>query len=248
MIVVCSGEGVSDLGCCSNMLGVCDGNDFRFGPFSVVLDGIIEECLGYSPKEVCPSIYRYYSETSLAQRAQERKNQRRGFVLSGQKHGVETGFFYINAWMLGEIAKELEEQEEDTAVAVLFRDSDGTNTSPRDLWLRKVESMRAGFIRGEYSRGIAMVPRPKSESWFLCAAKENAYQHCAALEELPGNDTSPNAAKRELAKCLGAEATADELLRWIDQNAIRYELLAEQMPSFSDFYTRAKLIFSSLRG
>lgn len=248
MIVVCSGEGVSDLGGCSNQLGVCAGGDFRLGPLSVVIDSVIEECLGYSPKEICPDIYRYYSESALTHRAEERKSQRRGFALAGRKHGLENGFFYINAWMLGEIAKDLEEQEKDAAVAVLFRDSDGTNSSPRDLWARKVMSMKEGFIRADFSRGIPMVPRPKSEAWFLCAVKQNPYQHCGALEDLPGNDNSPNSAKQELSRSLGAGSTAEELLVWIEKNGINRVLLSEQMPSFSSFYERAKTVLESLRG
>lgn len=247
MIIVCSGEGVSDLGACSNLQGVCSGDDFRFGPLSIILDGLINDCLGYSPKEALPATYRYYSEAALSHRAQERKRQRRGFVLAGKKHGAETGFFYINAWMLGEIATGLEEQELDNAVAVLFRDSDGTNSSPRDLWDRKIESMKEGFVRADFSRGIPMVPRPKSEAWLLCAVKENPYQHCGSLEDLPGNDNSPNSAKQMLARSLGMDATADALSEWIANNGINQEMLAAQMSSFASFYERAKFVFGSLR-
>ncbi|PNG45453.1 hypothetical protein A1354_00970 [Pseudomonas asplenii] len=247
MIVVCSGEGVSDLGTCVNQCGACSGDDFRLGPLSIVLDGVIQECLEYSPREVHPATYRYYGEAELVVRAQERKNQRRGFSFAGRKRGVETGYFYINAWTLGEIAKELEAQEGDVSVAVLFRDSDGTNTAPRDLWSKKVTSMVEGFRRAEFSRGIPMVPRPKSESWFLCLAKDNPYQHCEALEELPGNDKSPNSAKQALADCLGENATAEKLLEWIELNGIDQHALAQQMSSFAEFYNRAKEVFLALK-
>ena len=247
MIVVCSGEGVSDLGGCGNQLGYCTGDEFNFGPLSIILDNVVQECLGYSPKDVDPVTYRYYSESALTQRAEDRKRRRGGFSFAGRKRGIETGYFYVNAWMLGEIAKELENQEGDTAVAVLFRDTDGTNSTPRDLWDQKVLSILEGFARADFERGIPMVPRPKSESWLLCVIKDNAYQHCAALEDLSGNDSSPHSAKDALSRALGAEATANELSNWIEVNGIRCDDLAAQMPSFSEFYNRACTVFMSLR-
>ncbi|MEJ5861649.1 hypothetical protein [Pseudomonas farsensis] len=246
MIVVCSGEGVSDLGACSNQLGVCQDASYKLGPLAIVVDSIIEEVLAYSPKETHPSAYRYYSETYLEVRLVQRKKERRGFVLAGRKHGIETGLFYSNAWMLGEIAKELEVAEDDSAIAVLFRDTDGGNSATRDLWLSKHKSMCEGFKRAEFTRGVPMVPRPKSEAWFLCAAKENPYQHCAVLEELSGNDKSPKAVKDQLEDVLGYKATAGNLLDWLENNPLRNAELASQMPSFSAFRERMEEVLQML--
>ncbi|WP_183132430.1 hypothetical protein [Pseudomonas coronafaciens] len=71
-------------------------------------------------------------------------------------------------------------------------------------------------------------------------------QHCAALEKLPGNDNSPNAAKDLLNKELGTKATADELLRWLENNRLRTGALAEQMPSFSAFRHRMREVLQML--
>jgi len=238
VIVVCSGEGVSDLGSCINHSGFCQDDMYRMGPLTVIIDQIIEEVLQYSPMQVHPGIYRYYSEAYLTQRLVEKKNQRRGFVLAGRKHGIETGFFYFNAWMLGEITKELEATEQDVAIAVLFRDTDGTNTAPGDIWSQKTSSMNEGFKRADFTKGVPMMPRPKSESWFLCAAKENPYQHCVVLEDLSGNDRSPNAAKKMLSEVLGGEANSERLLTWLENNNMNCRRLAEEMPSFAKFYHR----------
>lgn len=246
MIILFSGEGISDLGVCDNEIGSCDGTGFRFGPVSLIVDSIANICLGYSPKEVHPERYIYYSELNLVERAEMRKRDRKGYSFSGKKRGIETGFFYINAWMLGEIAKELEAEENDTVAAFLFRDSDGTNSSPRDLWSTKTSSIEEGFIRADFHRGVPIVPRPKSESWFLCAAKANPYQHCATLEDLPGNDDSPNSAKRALAAAMGTDATADELVNWLDANGLDHDRLAAQMPSFSAFLERARAVLMTL--
>lgn len=238
MIVVCSGEGVSDLGACINHAGFCQDDMYRLGPLTFVIDYIIEEVLQYSPIQTHLGTYRYYSEAYLTQRLAAKKNERRGFVLAGRKHGAETGLFYFNAWMLGEISKELEVEEGDVAIAILFRDSDGTNSAPSDIWAQKRASIEEGFKRAEFARGIPMVPRPKSESWFICATKENPYEHCAELEELSGNDRSPNAAKKMLSEILEGEATSERLVTWLEDNGVDCRKLAEEMPSFAKFYER----------
>ncbi|MEX5510792.1 hypothetical protein [Pseudomonas paralactis] len=211
---------------------------YRLGPLTFVIDYIIEEVLQYSPLQTHLGTYRYYSEAYLTQRLAAKKSERRGFFLAGRKHGAETGLFYFNAWMLGEISKELEAAEGDIAIAILFRDSDGTNSSPSDIWSQKKTSIKEGFKRAEFTRGVPMVPRPKSESWFICAAKENPYEHCAELEELSGNDKSPNAAKKMLSAILEGEATNERLLTWLEDNGIDCRKLAIEMPSFSKFYER----------
>ncbi|MDP9533791.1 hypothetical protein Q7L38_14540 [Pseudomonas protegens] len=211
---------------------------YRLGPLTFVIDYIIEEVLQYSPLQTHRGIYRYYSEAYLTQRLIEKKRERRGFVLAGRKHGAETGLFFFNAWMLGEISKELETAEEDVAIAILFRDSDGTNSTPSDIGAQKRKSIEEGFKRADFNRGVPMVPKPKSESWFICAAKENPYAHCAELEELPGNDKSPNAAKKVLSAILDGEATSERLIDWLEDNGVDCRKLAEQMPSFAKFHKR----------
>lgn len=246
MHVIFSGEGVSDLGCCALSSSSCRGLDYRLGPLAIVVDNLIHAVLGYSPRDTCPDTYHYHSESALADQAAERKRQRR-FALAGRKRPVETGFFYINAWMLGEAALELERLEDDAVVAVFFRDTDGTNTSDRALWQTKLDSIEAGFDRAGFDRGVAMLPKPKSEAWFVCAAKENPYQGCERLEELPGNDRSPHSAKLMLAAALGTAATADALTHWLTGNPIDCKRLADAMPSFNRFHARLLQILTSLR-
>lgn len=246
MILVLSGEGVSDLGCCTNQSGACQEEFYKLGPLAVIADSVVEDVLHYSPIEVHPAAYRYFSETYLSDRLVQRKRERKGFFLAGRKHGIDTGLFYSNAWMLGEIAKELEEAEQDVAIAVLFRDTDGTNNDSKNLWQNKHDSICEGFKRADFHKGVPMVPKPKSEAWFICAAKQQPYQHCAALEDLPGNDNSPNAIKNQLAEIFGEEATADFLLDWLGRNRLSTEDLAAQMPSFSAFRQRMEEVLQSL--
>lgn len=246
MIVVVSGEGPSDIGNCATGEYGCIFPDFNIGPMTWLLDGLIEQAHGYSPLAATPGIYRYFSESAISERAQARKREKR-YSLAGKKHGVETGYFYINAWMLADIAKELEEREGDVSMAVLFRDTDGTNSSPRDIWERKYTSMLAGFERAEYERGVPMMPRPKSEAWLLCAIKENPYQGCAVLETISGNDASPQSAKRMLDEALEVSGSSENICNWLSDNYFDYAAVADQMPSFYAFRERALHVLSQIR-
>ena len=236
MRIVLSGEGRSDLGQCTNQQGECQFPDFAPGPMTLLVDKALEQRLCYSLLECTPQQYRYISEAGLQARAQAHKDtQRRTLALVGKKHGQETGFFYRNAWMLGEAARALEQQEGDPVIAVLFRDADGTHGSPATEYQSKYESMRQGFLRaGLETRGVPMLPRPKSEAWLLCAIKNN-YQHCAALEALPGNDDAPRAAKRLLAEQLGDGYTTTDLNDWLTAHGFDGERVARQMPSYAQF-------------
>lgn len=238
MIVVLSGEGPTDLGCCNTGTGVCSSPNFIPGPMTVLVDNLIDQKQGYSPLAVAPTIYRYYSKQVLVARAKARKGNR-PVMLTGRKHAQETGYFYVNAWMLGEIALELEGEEEDESVAVLFRDTDGTNSSRLDLWQAKHTSVESGFKRANYERGIPMIPRPKSEAWLLCAAKNNPYQNCEQLENLSGNDNSPNAAKAQLDVALNNLTSAQDMVNWLQGATFNSASAAQQMPSYAAFMNRA---------
>ncbi len=43
-----------------------------------------------------------------------------------------------------------------------------------------------------------VVPKPISEFWLLCAVKENPYQQCGELEDLPRHKDSPKNPKKKL--------------------------------------------------
>ncbi|WP_186153502.1 hypothetical protein [Burkholderia gladioli] len=247
MIFVLSGEGPSDLGSCDNGALFCVKPEYQHGPLTAVIDDLVEEVFRYRPLEVAPNSYRFYSETALSVRAKDRRNNR-PLALAGKKNGQETGYFRINARMLAEIAMEAERRENDKSIAILFRDTDGGNNAPRALWQTKVQSMINGFAEADYDFGIPMVPRPKSEAWLLCAAKENPYQGCAVLEDLPGNDDSPNAAKRQLREALDGRSDTGDLLAWLKENRFDHAAVAAQMPSFDAFRRRFLEVLENLRG
>lgn len=232
MIVVLSGEGATDLGQCGNAQNNCEDADFQIGPMTVLLDQMLESRLGYSLRSI-PCGYQYIGEAGLKLRERARKNDGRKISLVGKKRDQETGYFYINAWMFAEIALEIEEERDDKVIALLFRDCDGTRSSVAGLWEAKWGSMVNGFGRAEFSRGVPMLPKPKSEAWLLCAAKSSVGS-CADLEEISGNDNSPNSAKLQLDMAFGAHKSGGEICMWLDENPIDEER-ASSMPSFKAF-------------
>jgi hypothetical protein len=69
--------------------------------------------------------------------------------------------------------------------------------------------MLDGFEEEGFSKGVTMIPKPKSEAWLICVLKEHAYQNCQSLEDRSGNDNSPNSLKDELEEILGEEFTPE---------------------------------------
>jgi hypothetical protein len=121
-------------------------------------------------------------------------------------------FFRANAYQLGKHAQTVAVERNDAVIAVLFRDGDGTRSTPKAEWQEKFDSMLSGFEVAEFKSGVPMVPRPKSEAWMLCGLRkrEDANRDCSELEDASGNDASPNSLKAQLANHIGHEPTAEE--------------------------------------
>ncbi len=101
-------------------------------------------------------------------------------------------------------------------------------------WDSKFKSMKDGFKRAEYLRGVAMLPKPKSEAWLLCLARSQKGGDCAKLENLPGNDDSPNSAEQQLDAALGQHLGAAQLVDWVKGSKPDFKHLST-MPSFASF-------------
>lgn len=245
MIVVLSGEGPTDLGQCGNAQNLCDDGHFQIGPMTVMIDQMLESRLNYSLKSTLGG-YLYISESALAKRRKEaRRNNGRKVSLVGKKHSQEMGHFYINAWMLADIAIQVEEERKDKVIAILFRDCDGTRSSRVGLWASKWESMENGFGRVNFSNGVPMLPKPKSEAWLLCAA-QSLVQDCSNLEHISGNDASPNSAKTQLDEVFGAHKSGDELCEWLEANPVDENKLSSML-SFAAFKEKLEKAIAEVR-
>lgn len=221
MIIVLSGEGKTDLGECDFGTKI-----FKAGAMYIIVDKLIEQVLGYSPYELSKENLHYIYESDLTLPARKLK------VLRGKKLAVETGFFYKNARVVAQIAK-----EKDADLAILFRDSD---VSDRKEWQSKYKSILNGFTVEGFYKGVAMLPRPKSEVWLLCALK-NRYQNCQKLEdESSGNDNSPKNLK-DMLNVYGF--SHEELCDMIKNDTIDVNKI--DMNSFSMFKDRLIKIMRS---
>jgi hypothetical protein len=231
MIVIFSGEGPTDLGQSATGTSPCCGADFRPGPMAALVDNAFEARFDYSLFTPGMECAWFISETDLAKRAKEQP--KRTMFLRGSKHPeAETGWFFKNAAMLGLFALEKEKECRVVSIAILFRDSDGTRSDPPTLWDSKFKSITAGFTRAQYQRGVAMLPKPKSEAWLLCIAQRlaNGQTDCANLEKESGNDNAPNPLKQRLAQALERHFNAEELFEWVKANRTQ-----PNMPSFTAF-------------
>lgn len=235
MMLVLSGEGPSDLGRCRTPAGLCSGDDFARGPLAVLLDQMLElkPKFRYRPIQTSADCVCFVPKAELLQRQKQRK-ERGGISLVGKKREQETGYFFTNAWMFGEIAVEQEQARNDRGIAVFHRDSDPTGSTHHSEWSDKSKSIKDGFLRAGYDRGVPMLPQPISEAWLLCMAK-NYPPNAAALEDEAGNDKAANPLKDQLASAIGIEnPSAEALADWLETTAVDATRLST-LPSFRAF-------------
>jgi hypothetical protein len=224
MHLVLSGEGASDVG--SDLENI--------GPITKLVDRAIEKRLKYSLIEY--QALTLFSKAELATRAKQMKARSR----KGKKQPSETRYFYNNARALALLAGELEAENR---IVVLFRDGDGTATSTRQEWAQKLRSMLDGFAVEGLTTGVPILPKPKSEAWWLCALRDG-YQNCQQLEDESGNDASPNSLKSQIEVFLGEPATRLLLNDKIDGGAIDLDRI--DMDSLNEFKKRLNEVLDLL--
>lgn len=239
MFFLFSGEGPTDLGGCRKPSNFCRSEEFVVGPMAVIVDQIVFHRHRYSPLEA--GICGYVPKRALIDRAMELKSKKKSAHLPGAKTPKETGYFFQNARVLSRIALELQSQIGDEVVAVLFRDSDGVQSSNRGLWKDKFQSMLNGFESERFFRGVPMIPKPKSEAWILYALKYD-YQQCEFLEARSGNDNSPKSLKAELVEHHGTHLSSQSLVELVRNRTIDISRL--DMPSFNAFRKELERVIS----
>lgn len=203
------------------------------GPMAWVVDKVLERHhTGYSLLEAHQNgadCVMYVHETELAA-----LGKRGPQLLPGLKYGKGNALFARNAQALGLQAKKIAVKDGAPVLAVLFRDGDGTRSTPAGEWQEKVDSMHRGFAMVECDTGVPMVPQPKSEAWLLCALRLPVYANCASLEDASGNDASPNSLKKQLAALSGGtDPSAAEQADWVVTGVV--DPLRIDMPSFNAF-------------
>jgi len=219
MHLVLSGEGNSDLGLFSQYH-----NEFIAGSMYFIVDKIIEREYDFSCYSCKDSMITFIPKVELT------KLTKRLPPYTGKKGRKGTAYFTNNAIALAKISKEKSKELNDEVIAILFRDSDGTSSSIKGLWEDKISSIEMGFKIEKFENGVAMVPKPKSEAWLICALKNKPYKNCHKLEDRSGNDNSPNNLKDELDSF---GISTDKINEMIQNGQIDIEKI--NMPSFKYF-------------
>lgn len=236
MIILLSGEGKTDFGQCEQLTYPCTKESGLFvGPMTILVDKIIEQSpIAYSYLECTPQQLLLLPKAELmAQTKLMPKRMMR--IARGVKKAAETGEFFDNAVTLAHAAKATAAEQGQTVIAILFRDSDGTHSTPNQQWQLKWDSMMNGFQSAEYDYGVPMIPKPKSEAWLLCLHQQ--HDNCQKLEDISGNDDSPNSAKTQLETLMNGDASAEYLRYWLETQSVDFTKLSS-MPSFEHFYRR----------
>jgi len=218
--LVLSGEGSSDIGKLSYA-----SNEFIPASMYFIIDKIVEKKICYSFYETTPQLITFIPKAELV------KIGKKLPPYTGKKIKKGQALFLINAISLAKIArKKSKELDDNDVIAILFRDSDGTHSTSKNIWEDKVESIENGFKMEKFTRGVAMVPKPKSEAWLICALKKEPYMQCNKLEDRSGNDDSPNNLKDELKSFNISLDTINDMIR---NEQIDIEKI--DMPSFKYF-------------
>jgi len=196
-----------------------DPADFKKGPMTCLAEKIIKQRTGGTPHiELVP-------KNTLTQK---KAKNRRKMKLPGKKSPQKTAYFYKKAYILGQIA--LEKRED---IAILFRDTDGTQSTSPSNWKERAESIHDGFKDSGFQNCVAMVPKPTSEAWILCCLQN--YQNCEKLEELSGNESSSKHPKKIIEQITGTVPTMENLVKIACEENCDTEQI--DMSSFNAFKT-----------
>lgn len=232
--IALAGEGKGDMGYCTNSQEICSGDTLDAGPVARLLLKLIHhhlpdwnaDCLDlHNPADH----FTYLSNGWLSD--QTKANRRQVFVSKQVQKGFEEHFRRAKA-----LAEYAQDEAHPHEMAAYFHDTDGTRSQLTDMPDRQVklsQAIQAGFRAANFADcGVALVPKPTSEAWFICATKPNAYQHCEQLEaELSGNDRSlERSPKIILGQQLNnAKYTRHDLNKLVEDIDINYI----NMPSFN---------------
>ena len=236
MIVLLSGEGITDIGMTTVLDRIAIPSEWVPGPMALLVDQIFYNTFHYSMIEysgyfVSESLLTYIAKT----------------ISPHKLRGVNTAKFHKkNSYALGMLAIELGLKIDDCVTAIFFRDCDGSQSSPNNRYQTirdSISGQKGGFKSAGMHNGVAMVPNPKSEAWLLCAIKENPYTACNKLEKESGNDTSKNPLKEQLQNRLHYYGNISITSCFIQNNNPFIDSERIEMNSFIDFKSELKQAF-----
>lgn len=219
-----SGEGPTDIGTESPT------GEFLHGPMTLFIDKLATPLLKYSPRETegkPGDILEFCSKQKLTGAKKPTIVK-----LTGKRYGKGRAYFTANAQVLGALANQRMLHEKCPYIAVLFRDGDGSNS--KDEWQEKWDSIKRGFLLENYTYGVPMVPRPKSEAWLLQAHISNT-SSTKTYENRTGNKTSSSNVKEMLETLLKTHPSRQVLVDFIEDGIIDPQIISKACVSFQAF-------------
>jgi len=265
MILLLSGEGQTDLGN-APVSGAC-GDRFIPGPIAKIAEHLLLPFLQFEIFHYAKSKPETVHLVKVGFLSELCKKIPAGtpILIPEVKVPKGGGIYRKQAQVLGTYALELSNTQRDDVVVLFFRDADGTNASHRTEADEKRASIKNGFDMAGFRHGVPVVPKPKSEAWLLCwlniQSREEerssgrkrggrlknattAIGGCAGLEDLSGNDASPNSPKRKLEEYLEHAPSNDEMCGWITDG--RVDPTKIDMPSFNAFKSRLEEVLTDI--
>lgn len=236
--IAVTGEGPTDMGCCRNQQPDCTGDDFEVGAVAHLLFKLVYQHLPEWNAELvdASSPAKHMSFVLASWLGQVGKTRRK---IRPSKRVKKD--FVEDAQRAEALAQYALAHQHD--MAAYFHDTD------RAEWQDRVNAITEGFRAAEFAeRGIALVPKPTSEAWFICAVKPDPYQHCGQLEdELSGNDRSPQRAPKKvlgqhLQKPNGTDPHRNELVDLVEQ----IDVTRIDMPSFNQLREQVKTAITAV--
>ena len=238
MYFLFSGEGETDLGVGLHK-GLCEGDAYLYGPLTLLTDRIVAEHRGYFYSLIESQYFGFISKTDLIRRFDQMKPLKKFKIPRGEiKYEQGTKYFRNNARALATIAKDIAKEKDDEVVAVLFRDSDGKNSSEQAEWEKKRDSMLNGFLDEDFKRGVPMIPKPVSEAWMLCGLykQRDPQRNCSELESKSFGTGSQHQLKDKLEEELGEKPNHELLCEKVKSREINFDLA--DLESYTKFRER----------
>lgn len=246
--IMMTGEGVTDMGACNNEQPTCSEERLDVGPMASLLfklvmhhlpDWNVDNLNQANPEDHMTLISGSWLKA-------EGKKRKRGLIRSSKS--VQKGMIVHaqRAQMLAEFA-----DQNGHEVAAYFHDTDGSRSQLEDTPDRQekiTQSIKAGFRAAKFEdRGLAIVPKPTSEAWLICAAKDHQYQDCSRLEtSLSGNEHSPNRSPKVMLGTIleKPDYTRDDLNELVEQ----IDVSQLDMPSFDSLREQVKVSINAICG
>lgn len=223
--VLMCGEGPTDFG---------TEDRFFFGPLAEITFRLLETISNEDGWRTCS---RCVSQKRMREANAEtpKDNERRGLDMSfvPQREAPHYDACFNFAKLCGQ----------EYAMGIFHSDADFTSedNGERVHTLMRESLQRAIHLAGADDICCCALPKPRSESWFMILAPECTYSP-AAIEAMPGNDSSPKSQKKILAQW-GYSSKKSPTLQLVEQHYDLDKLMT--LPSFQNFRQGLEHVFNA---